>query len=131
MHVSDTYRIAGYFWGVNFAIFASKSVRKFSAVLISADFKCPLILKNMYIKTNKMGKSGSEYGQILQNYYYHCAGVSNKWQRSHSSADNSLPAVDCLCLISFDVITVDSRYLEIEGTLLNTSRYPYFDISDL
>ena len=27
--------------------------------------------------------------------------------------------------------TVDSRYLEIEGTLLNTSRYPYFDISDL
>ena len=27
--------------------------------------------------------------------------------------------------------TVDSRYLEVEGTLWNTSRYPYFDISDL
>ena len=27
--------------------------------------------------------------------------------------------------------TVDSRYLEIQGTLWNTSRYPYFDISDL
>ena len=27
--------------------------------------------------------------------------------------------------------TVDSRYLKIEGTLKNTSRYPYFDISDL
>ena len=27
--------------------------------------------------------------------------------------------------------TVDSRYLEIEGTLKNSSRYPYFDISDL
>ena len=27
--------------------------------------------------------------------------------------------------------TVDSRYLEVEGTLKNTSRYPYFDISDL
>ena len=27
--------------------------------------------------------------------------------------------------------TVDSRYLEIEGTLRNSSRYPYFDISDL
>ena len=27
--------------------------------------------------------------------------------------------------------TVDSRYLEIEGTLKDTSRYPYFDISDL
>ena len=27
--------------------------------------------------------------------------------------------------------TVDSRYLEIEGTFKNSSRYPYFDISDL
>ena len=27
--------------------------------------------------------------------------------------------------------TADSRYLEVEETLLNTSRYPYFDISDL
>ena len=27
--------------------------------------------------------------------------------------------------------TVHSRYLEIEGTLKNTSRYQYFDISDL
>ena len=26
--------------------------------------------------------------------------------------------------------TVDSRYLEVERTLWNTSRYPYFDISD-
>ena len=29
------------------------------------------------------------------------------------------------------VNTVDSRYLEFQGTVLNTSRYPYFDISDL
>ena len=27
--------------------------------------------------------------------------------------------------------TVDSCYLEIEGTLKNSLRYPYFDISDL
>ena len=27
--------------------------------------------------------------------------------------------------------TVDSRYLEVEGTCWNTSRYPYFDISDV
>ena len=27
--------------------------------------------------------------------------------------------------------TVDFRYLEVQGTLLNTSRYPYIDISDL
>ena len=26
---------------------------------------------------------------------------------------------------------VDSRYLEIEGTVKNSSRYPYFNISDL
>ena len=29
------------------------------------------------------------------------------------------------------IYTVDSRNLEIEGTLKNTSRYPCFDISDL
>ena len=29
------------------------------------------------------------------------------------------------------VNTVDSRYLEVEETLWNTSRYPYFDISDV
>ena len=27
--------------------------------------------------------------------------------------------------------TVDSRYLDFQGTLWNTSWYPYFDISDL
>ena len=27
--------------------------------------------------------------------------------------------------------TVDSRYLEVEGTLWNTPRYLYFDISDV
>ena len=27
--------------------------------------------------------------------------------------------------------TVDSRYLEVKGTLKNTSKYPYFDISDV
>ena len=27
--------------------------------------------------------------------------------------------------------TVDSRYLEVEGIRWNTSRYPYFDISDV
>ena len=28
-------------------------------------------------------------------------------------------------------ITVDSHYLEVEGTRWNSSRYPYFDISDV
>ena len=32
---------------------------------------------------------------------------------------------------SDQTISVDSRYLEFQGTLLNTSRYPYLDISDL
>ena len=31
----------------------------------------------------------------------------------------------------FDSNTVDSCYLEFQGTLWNTSRYPYLDISDL
>ena len=31
----------------------------------------------------------------------------------------------------FSAGTVDSRYLEIQGIIWNTSRYPYFDISDL
>ena len=34
-------------------------------------------------------------------------------------------------LLRFESYTVDSHYLEIEGTLSYTSRYPYFDISDL
>ena len=29
-----------------------------------------------------------------------------------------------------DLNTVDSRYLEFQGTVWNTSRYPYFNISD-
>ena len=32
------------------------------------------------------------------------------------------------CMSRITRNTVDSRYLEFQGTLLNTSRYPYFDI---
>ena len=32
---------------------------------------------------------------------------------------------------TYNEYTVDSRYLEVQGALLNTSRYPYLDISDL
>ena len=38
-----------------------------------------------------------------------------------------------ICIVQINLekgCTVDSRYLEVEGTLWNTSRYPYFDISD-
>ena len=31
----------------------------------------------------------------------------------------------------FEKDTVNSRYLEVEGTRWNTSRYPYFHISDV
>ena len=34
------------------------------------------------------------------------------------------------CLYYLFIYTVYSRYLEVQGTLLNTSRYPYIDISD-
>ena len=30
-----------------------------------------------------------------------------------------------------ETYTVDSRYLEVQGTLWNTSRYPYLDLPDL
>ena len=33
-------------------------------------------------------------------------------------------------ILKFPIATIDSRYLEVKGTLWNTSRYPYFDISD-
>ena len=36
-----------------------------------------------------------------------------------------------IVMVGLFLYTVDSRYLEIEGTLRNSSRYPYFDISDL
>ena len=32
---------------------------------------------------------------------------------------------------SYSVYTVDPRYLEFQGTLWNTSRYAYLDISEL
>ena len=44
----------------------------------------------------------------------------------------------CYSLTNFNEVcndriqfTVNSRYLEVEGTLSTTLRYPYFDISDL
>ena len=42
-----------------------------------------------------------------------------------------LPELVALCVCFTKRNTVDSRYLELQGTLKNTSRYPYFDISDL
>ena len=34
-------------------------------------------------------------------------------------------------LLSLEISSVDTRYLEFQWTPWNTSRYPYFDISDL
>ena len=36
-----------------------------------------------------------------------------------------------LCSVIVALYTVDSRYLKVQGTLRNTTRYPYLDISDL
>ena len=36
-----------------------------------------------------------------------------------------------IMVIASGLDTVDSRYLEVQGTLWNTKRYPYIDISDL
>ena len=45
--------------------------------------------------------------------------IHRQWHGSSSSPCDS------------DINTIDSRYLEFQGTFRNTSRYPYFDISDL
>ena len=37
----------------------------------------------------------------------------------------------CVCVWCVCVYTIDSRYLEFQGTFWNTSRYPYLVISDL
>ena len=46
-------------------------------------------------------------------------------QTMTETTDNFIP------YLRFVIYTVDSRYLEMEGTIINTSRYPFFDISDL
>ena len=50
------------------------------------------------------------------------------WKSCFSENICKITFMDSYLLLLY---TVDSRYLKIEGTLLNTSRYPYFDISDL
>ena len=59
--------------------------------------------------------------------------MSEVWINAHTGIAK---AMSHFAKIDVDIVqasksTVDSRYLEIEGTLKNSSRYPYFDISDL
>ena len=73
--------------------------------------------------------------------------VGNRCERAILYADRS--CYTCICLAKMYVLscinshldnsssdccshsTIDSCYLEVKGTLENTSRYPYFDISEL
>ena len=59
-----------------------------------------------------------------------CTAAQTMLYHSHV-AICPLNAKTCNCPLMIVRNTVDSRYLEIEGTLKNSSRYPYFDISDL
>ena len=51
----------------------------------------------------------------------------SKSRRQHKNEVYQLTSA----VMNAERLTVASRYLEIEGTLRSTSRYPYFDISDL
>ena len=58
------------------------------------------------------------------------------WQKYNTNLTSSLKQSVYKILFKqyiqpYKLHTVDSRYLEFQGTLWNTSRYPYFDISDL
>ena len=54
-------------------------------------------------------------------------GIQERVRNSRGKRAISVLATEVVLYIA----TVDSRYLEIKGTLRNTSRYPHFDISDL
>ena len=61
---------------------------------------------------------------------WHGPMINSQWleqpiSRTNFHCHNEVRAIE----VRLD--TVDSRYLELQGTLWNTSRYPYFDISDL
>ena len=64
------------------------------------------------------GKSGKSQGIL-------------KWMITGSPASTSFSNMHLKVLGDAQDNTVDSRYLELEGTRWNTSRYPYFDISDV
>ena len=72
---------------------------------------------------------------FLASYKYIDVQEPKKQNSSNIQLLYKLPP-DCLNKIPKDdnkmiINTVDSRYLEFKRTLKNTSRYPYFDISDL
>ena len=60
---------------------------------------------------------------------------SNDYQETCFGIPCKLSAKETICIkyepLLSEEITVDSRYLEFQGTVWNTSIYPYFDISDL
>ena len=60
-----------------------------------------------------------------------CGDVfEQKWEIMYTPVNPSF-TIQKWGLRGSKLYTVDSRYLKLQGTLWNTSRYPYFDISDL
>ena len=66
---------------------------------------------------------------IAQRLYNRKQEQESKYMIAHYDRRSFSSATRRLSIIKW--CTVDSRYLEVEGTLWNTSRYPYLDISDM
>ena len=77
-------------------------------------------------KVTKLGKIFNRLNHMRTLNLYHSLVRVNR-QEADDMFKKIFPEISC----KLSQITVDSRYLELQGTHLNTSRYPYFDISEL
>ena len=68
---------------------------------------------------------------LLSKIKYLFSELENDFYASISEKISSRPHSFILGVFFPFIYTVDSRYLEVEGTFWNTSRYPYFDISEV
>ena len=77
-------------------------------------------------KVTKLGKTFNSLNHMRTLNLYHSLGRITR-QEVDDMLKKIFPEISC----KLSQITVDSRCLELQGTHWNTSRYPYFDISEL
>ena len=101
---------------------------------------CHLKLLVFESKFSGSRKFTLRYQQFEMNFDFETSTVACKLLLAYSTVQVSVMNINIVlfetAITTSDLkekyfYTVDSRYLEIEGTLKNSSRYPYFDISDL
>ena len=93
-----------------------------------------LLLKSVkHIKVNEAKKKlvKSIHGNGAEMFFSVCKCVQINMTLIHIGNERYHKVREVYYKLNEAKYTVDSRYLEVEGTLSNTSRYPYFDISDV